>query len=478
MSEADYDRFLERQSERTKILQPYEEFVKNRLQRYPDTSAAQMHDWLKGKYSDFGCASSRTVFNFVAWIRQKHSLPKIQEVRTYEMVDELPYGRQAQVDFGFYNLRDNQGKRIKVCFFLMILSRSRYKYVRFSDQHFTAKTAIEAHELAFAFFAGIPAEIVYDQDRVFIVDENRGEIILTDEFKAYVRERSFTLHFCRKADPQSKGKVENGVKYVKRNFLYNRPYEDIETLNAAALAWLGRTANTMPHGLTAKLPVAEWEMEKTFLTPYIAKAIPIQPQSYTLRKDNTLSWKSNFYTVPAGTYKGRGSKVLVLEEDGCIIISATDGKEICRHKIAIGKGLKIKNSDHARDKASAITELIEQVCAKLDQPEQGKTFLYAIRTHKPRYIRDHVLLFRQCIEHNENPVINLALEYCCSNGINSATDFKAVTQKYREENNSKPYKPLSEALNPLNGTPNALALIEPAKSSITDYEALLSTNQS
>jgi transposase len=112
------------------------------------------------------------------------------------------------VDFGEYNLRDVNGKRVKVWFFVMVLSRSRFKYVWFSEHPFTSELAIGAHEKAFGCFGGIPDEIVYDQDKVFIVDENKGDLILTDGFRAYTKERSFQLHFCRKSDPESKGKIE------------------------------------------------------------------------------------------------------------------------------------------------------------------------------------------------------------------------------------------------------------------------------
>ena len=60
--------------------------------------------------------------------------------------------------------------------------------------------------------------MVYHQDRLFLVNENLGDLLLTQDFKTYVFEQSFRLHFCRKADPQSKGKVENVVKFVKNNF--------------------------------------------------------------------------------------------------------------------------------------------------------------------------------------------------------------------------------------------------------------------
>ena len=89
----------------------------------------------------------------------------------------------------------SDGKRKKVKFFVMVLSRSRMKYVWFLDKPFTSQSVATAHENAFAFFGGIPNTIVYDQDRTMIVDENIGEIILTSTFKQYVKSRSFKLHF-------------------------------------------------------------------------------------------------------------------------------------------------------------------------------------------------------------------------------------------------------------------------------------------
>jgi transposase len=76
--------------------------------------------------------------------------------------------------------------------------------------------------MAFAFLGGILLTVVYDQDRTMMVDENLGHIILTETFRKYAKARGFQIHFCRKADPESKGKIENVIKYVKINFLTNR----------------------------------------------------------------------------------------------------------------------------------------------------------------------------------------------------------------------------------------------------------------
>ena len=118
---------------------------------------------------------------------------------------------------------------------IMVLSRSRRKYVRFTNQPVTTRFVLEAHELSFAFFEGMPKTLVYDQDCTLVVDENRGAVIHTAEFEGYVLLRKFTVHLCRKSDPQSKGKIEAGVKYVKRHFLEGRTFVNLELLNQQAV---------------------------------------------------------------------------------------------------------------------------------------------------------------------------------------------------------------------------------------------------
>eukprot|EP01034_Spumella_vulgaris_P015126 gene15126-19321_t len=100
MSEQEYESFLIQQADRKKILLPYEDFVRERLEKFQDTSAAQMHDWLKEHFDDLPTVSQKTVFNFVCWVMEKHQIPVTSTEREYQMVDELPYGKQAQVDFG------------------------------------------------------------------------------------------------------------------------------------------------------------------------------------------------------------------------------------------------------------------------------------------------------------------------------------------------------------------------------------------
>jgi transposase len=120
-------------------------------------------------------------------------------------VSDLPPGEQAQVDFGEKKLRTSTGIWVKVYFFIMLLCYSRHKFVIFRDTPFTAHGAVDAHEKAFGFFQGIPKEIIYDQDSVFLHRENNGDYIMTDVFDRYQASRPFKVVFCRPGDPEIKG---------------------------------------------------------------------------------------------------------------------------------------------------------------------------------------------------------------------------------------------------------------------------------
>lgn len=472
MKDQEFESFLKAQNNRGKLLLPYEGFVRDRLEMYRDTPAAQMHDWLKEHHQDFPQVNQKTVFNFVKWVRHKHNLPYQPPVRDYMVVQEMPYGLQAQVDFGEYSLRCSDGKRIKVYFFAMVLSRSRFKYVCFDSKPFTSQSAIAAHESAFKYMGGIPSEVVYDQDKVFISNENGGELILTSQFKSYVRDRGFKVHMCRKSDPESKGKIENTVKYVKQNFLYNRTFYDLETLNTEGLNWLERTANKLAHGQTKKIPAREWLIEQDFLHPFEPITVAeLPPLLYAVRKDNTISYKSNLYSLPLGTYSGRGTQVSVSSQEGSLIIYNQNNTELCRHTISTKRGVKVINTDHKRDKSEVLEGLIDTVCALTGDQQSMQEFISGIRADKPRYVRDQLLIIKEALMDSQQQEVEKALTFCLDQGIHSANDFKILLKKFGKK--SAPEEVAACTLNPLNGTYPVQALVQPGTSRIEDYQRLL-----
>ncbi len=476
MDEREYEMYLSSQFNRPKELAPYETFVKIKLDKFPETSASQMHDWLKEFDEKFPLVNPKTVYNFVMWVRQEYNIPKVKQDRDYSIVEELPYGKQAQVDFGEYNMRKSTGGVKKVYFFTIVLSRSRYKYVYFSDSPFTSSLAVKAHEKAFEFFKGIPEEMVYDQDKVFLHDENAGDLLLTSVFKSYVKNRGFKTYFCRKSDPETKGKIENVVRYVKQNFLYNRSYFDLETLNDEATAWLNRTANYLPHGKTKISPFEQWNKEKEYLSEFSPVKLQFdQAKLYTVRKDNAISYKSNLYSLPVGTWKDKGTRVQVAEtQQGQIIINDLSGQEICRFKLSKGKGETIINNNHKRDKSAKIDQLIIDVAAKFSLPSVATRYFECIRSKKPRYIRDQIQIINKCFESLCETAINEALEFCFNNNIYSAPDFKAVAIKMHQKKSKNPETIKSPDVKTLPENMCKINKMQPNTSEIIDYELLMS----
>lgn len=427
MAEEDYEKHLLKGQFRSKVLSPYETFVREKLDLYPETSAAQIHDWLKEHHPQFPHTNPRTVYNFVMFVRQKHNIPIIKVSREYFPIEELPYGEQAQIDFGHYNMRMVNGKRKKISFFAIVLSRSRMKYIWFWDKPYTAKDVCEAHEKAFAFYGGIPQTVVYDQDRTMVVDENIGDIILTATFKQYTRSRSFKLHFCRKADPESKGKVENVVQYVKKNFLYNRSYWDIDTLNTEASSWLTRTANALAHNFTKKVPQQEYYMEKEYLNPYSPLVIENkETKAYNVRKTNAIAYKSNFYSVPMGTYKGTGTQVIIKEIANVLEIYSSDQELICTHRVSHKEGQFIANTNHKRDTSKSLDQMTLLATSYFTDKDMAAQYLQKINQKFPRYIRDHLQVILKALDTSEKQAADSALDFCLKNDILNGYDFEQV----------------------------------------------------
>jgi len=348
---------------------------------------------------------------------------------------------------------------------------SRMKYVYFLDKPFTAHTVCMAHESAFKFFGGIPQTLVYDQDRTMVVDENIGDIILTATFKQYTRSRSFKLHFCRKADPESKGKVENVIQYVKKNFLYNRLYSDLQSLNTQAIAWLGRTANALVHNSTKKIPYEEYLIERTYLHSYVPLTLENKEiKMYYVRKTNVIAYKSNFYTLPMGTYSGPGTRVIVKQKEDIIEIFNHDDELICIHSLSLDKGKTITNTSHRRDQTKSLDEMISKAAGYFTKKLKAEKYLNKIHKRLPRYTRDHLQVILKVLKSAPQEAIDNTLDFCLKNENLNGHEFEQVLHVYRDNSTSLTNK---QEIKPLNNSRLEKANETPQTSNIQDYENII-----
>jgi transposase len=437
MNEDEFYKWIEQPKNRPKKLNDYYEYVKKLLEAHPYLSAAQVEDRLKEDFRELPVVHSKTVYNFVQSIRNANGIRKQdgKPPRQFEKLPETDYGHQAQVDFGQYSMPTQSGSRVKVYFFVMILCRSRQKFVYFQTTPFTASSAIEAHNRAFEFFKGQPREIIYDQDRVLITDENLGDFLLTQEFNAYCGQMNFKPVFCRKSDPQSKGKIENVVKYVKYSFLRGRIYYNIDLLNQSGIKWLHRTANAKEHAGIKKIPASEWLIEQPYLIPLKAspEKITTPVLKYKVRKDNTINYKSNFYSLPLGTYQGPDTWILLKPHPEEIHLYSMNEQLLAVHPLCYERGMVIRNSNHGRERSQSILQLKEDVLQMMPDQDLGQVYLERLNKEKSRYIRDNLLLMKKHMPAIAKDDLNSALRFCLENSLFNAARFIEVAHHYQKE---------------------------------------------
>jgi transposase len=477
MNEEYFHKWIKQGKNLPKKLQFYQHYVYKLLDAHPYLSAAQVEDRLKEDFSDLPPVHSKTVYNFTESIRIRYGIKKQpdKEPRQYEKLPEPDFGVYAQVDFGQYHMLTQSGMRKRVYFFVMVLCRSRQKFVYFQGAPFTTEDTVVAHEKAFNYFEGQPQKIIYDQDRVLIVDENLGDVLLTEQFKSYSEQAGFKTIFCRKSDPESKGKVENAVKYVKNNLLRGRIYMGEDQLNKIALGWLHRTANGKEHAGTKKVPNAEWLIERNHLQ--LLKALPWQQAQITLpqykvRKDNTISYKSNFYTLPLGTYQNPDTWVLLKEDEDQVHIYDLNNYLLAVHPLCLSRGMTMRNADHTRDKSQSTEALKETVLQMLPNKEKGGLLIELIVKDKPRYFRDNLLVLKKHLPDFEPDIVDQAVDFCLERNVYNANRFVEIARYYKlqkaQENKAKAIIPQVEEKKE-----NTIFDIEPKRSQISVYETIL-----
>lgn len=435
MTEDEYITYYLESKERSKIMDPFHDYVLTRIAEHPEITSSIIYDNLREEFAGFS-PSYRSVRLYVCNLREKEGIPAPLKVRQYGENPELPFGFQAQVDMGQKVMKDVNGKMVKVYIFAMVLSSSRYKYVRFQLEPFTAQTFVMAHDRAFQYFGGRPIEIVYDQDRVMVVSENGGDIIFTEAFDNYKNYAGFSVHLCRGADPESKGKIEAVVKYVKNNFLSCRLFHGIARLNSDGLAWLDRTGNGLVHETTKMIPaVAFTEEQKQLKTvPELSEPMMV-PKIAIVRKNNVVMYRQNRYAMPKGTYQpGRNVRIEADEYKRSIrFFDLNDNSLIEEHRIYQGIGKCVRHTHPERDRVTKYQEFKGKVLSGFQESDQANTFIENMLTLKPRYIRDQLSIVARLQEQYSKEELSVAVNYCMQRNLFSATDFKDTLEYFGQK---------------------------------------------
>lgn len=368
--------FLHVQSEQEFQMDSYREFILSYLRTCPQIRDTNIEYKIRETFPDYAVKRS-TFYRYMKKLREQTGYVSPFASRKTSIRPELPPGYEAQVDFGQYKLRSMYDREVRVYFFVMILSYSRMKFVYFQSKPFTTKTAIEAHQLAFAYFNGRTQTIMYDQDRVFVVSENLGNIIFVREFEEFVKETGYSVVLCRPRDPQCKGKVEEAVGYIKTGFLQGRVYTGIDSLNSAALEWLDREGNASVNSATRKSPREMFREEAKHLQKVVPGGRSIGCV-FTVSTDNYITYKDNRYEIPQDAMLS-GCRVRVEETDNWLLIYRSASNDlVCKHPLADGAGHTVSVDGNAKKYVSAsqaeeIYSYSESVTRLIKEIEKGNS---------------------------------------------------------------------------------------------------------
>lgn len=212
---------------------------------------------------------------------------------------ETSAGEEAQVDFGYVGRRvDKEGKKRKAYVFNMRLSYSRYDYYEVVfDQK--VETWIRCHINAFLYFRGVPQVIKLDNLKSGVTEVDIYEPLYQKEYKRMADHYKTMLSACRPNEPQEKGKVESGIKYVKNNFFAGRSFCSNEDMEYELERWV-RKANERIHGTIKERPreVYENKEKEAMIKLPVDNYEMCSWHKRKVAKDCHITVDNNYYSVP------------------------------------------------------------------------------------------------------------------------------------------------------------------------------------
>ncbi len=295
----------QRRRSRGRMLESWEEFLRGRA---PEVgfNAAVLHRELVEK----GCLCSYSaVVKCVQPWRESWRGGEVPTVRF-----ETGPGEQAQVDWGSTWVYLGE-EPVRVHLFVMVLGFSRRLFVKAYLSEGLGPL-LDGHAAAFAHFGGRTSTILYDNPRTIVSekDEATGRVVWNATFKDRMDFYGLEIRLCRYYRAQTKGKVESGVKYVKRNALAGRRFRDFEELNQWLLEWCLTVADERVHGTTHERPSQRFLRESLIAVDLRSPSPRERVESRVVPRDGYVAVETNRYPVPL-EWAGQKVEVRIQQEE-------------------------------------------------------------------------------------------------------------------------------------------------------------------
>lgn len=315
-------------------LDDFKDQIKTLLQRHPYT-AQQLLQQLRQQ----GYAGGYSILKeFVREVRPVHK-------PAYLMLEFAP-GECAQVDWGSFGSVSVGSNRRRLSFFVMVLCYSRMMYLEFTLSE-GMEQFLSCHRHALEFFQSVPSRVMIDNLKVGVLHHPfGGKATFHPRYLDLAAHYGFEPVACNVRRANEKGRVENAVGYVKKNFLNGLNIPSFVAINPAAITWRDTVANVRVHGETQRKPIDLFAEEKARLRP-----LPAAPYDCAVIRPISANGccyvvlDTNRYSVPH-LY---ASQKLTLKLYPDQLLLFYNEKLIASHTRSYDRRQKIRNPDHIKE---------------------------------------------------------------------------------------------------------------------------------
>ncbi len=277
----------------------------------------------------------------------KEFVRQVRPVRkpAYLMLEFAP-GECAQVDWGNFGSVAVGSTRRRLSFFVMVLCYSRLLYVEFTLSE-SMEQFLSCHRHAFEFFWGATGKVMIDNLKVGVLRHPAGQkALFHPRYLDLAAHYGFQPVACNVRKGNEKGRVENGVGYVKKNFLNGLDLPSFAAVNPGAIQWRDTIANVRIHGETHRKPIDLSAEEKPRLRP-----LPVMPYDCAVVRPIAANgcchvlFDTNRYSVPH-LY---ASQKLTLKLTADQLLLFHHEKLIATHPRSYDRRQKVSHPDHTRE---------------------------------------------------------------------------------------------------------------------------------
>jgi transposase len=324
---------MKKSSSKVSKLEPYKTYIEQRVKEGTTNCEVLLEEIVS-----MGYTGKMTILR--DFVRPLRINPKKQATIRYE----TPPGKQAQMDWAEVGKYHVDGELKKIYAFVITLGYSRMKYIEFTE-NMNLETLMKCHMNAFAYFNGVPQQILYDNMKTAVIKHSPVEIKFNRTFEEFLAYYGITPKACKPRRPQTKGKVERVVGYLKGNFMQRKHEPTLKALNQNIRSWLDKVANKKVNQTTMESPLTRFELERNYLANSNLKPLfPIHHwEMREVSKDSFISFDGKKYSVPF-RYVGRQLKMKVTLDHKIEIYDEMEC--IATHPLLTGKASYHMNLEH------------------------------------------------------------------------------------------------------------------------------------